>query len=65
MLISHLEQLPYVDYLTDVVLMHQEKAKNEIIPSTPKAILVSAKMHNIALAATSCAIIENQTEISC
>jgi len=65
MLISHLEQLPYVDYLTDVVSMHQEKAKNEIIPSTPKAILVSAKMHNIALAATSCAIIENQTEISC
>ena len=65
MLISHLEQLSYVDYLSDVVLMHQATPKNEIVPSSPKAILVSAKTHTIELAKSTCKSNENTVLVSC
>ena len=64
-MVAHLEQLSYVDYLSDVVLMHQATPKNEIVPSSPKAILVSAKTHTIELAKSTCKSNENTVLVSC
>ncbi|MAM29893.1 MAG: baseplate protein J [Flavobacteriaceae bacterium] len=59
-LIAFLEQLPYVDYLVDVEVFHHTKAvplgtkKINILPSNPKAILVSAKAHSITVVSSTC-----------
>ena len=46
-LISSIEKLPYVDYITDLKISHKGEIKTSISPSNLKAILVSAKAHHI------------------
>jgi hypothetical protein len=46
-LISSIEKLPYVDYITDLKISHKWEKKTSISPSNLKAILVSAKAHHI------------------
>lgn len=59
-LIEYLEQLEYVDYLTDMVVKHRTSAtgayteKVNVIPSNPKAILVSAKKHHVTPVESKC-----------
>ncbi len=59
-LISYLENLVYVDFLENVVLTHRVSAtdpyieKNNIFPSNPRAILVSARAHFISTAKSTC-----------
>ena len=59
-LIAYLEQQPYVDYLIDVEVYHHTEAipkgskKINILPSNPKAILVSAKKHTITVINSKC-----------
>ena len=65
MLIHHLEQQDYIDYLTDVILNHLDSEKNLVSPSSPKAILVSAKKHQIALIAQNTTASSSQTSVLC
>lgn len=62
MLIHYLEKLSYVDYLQDVQLRKQGLPAGMVVsPGSPKAILVSAKQHNISPASNPCqSIIENE-----
>ncbi|MDX1782972.1 MAG: hypothetical protein R3361_02320, partial [Aequorivita vladivostokensis] len=59
-LMSYLENLAYVDFLDDVVVKHRTPEtsanieKTNIIPSSPKAILVSAKKHFITAVQSKC-----------
>ncbi|GAA3630119.1 baseplate J/gp47 family protein [Flavivirga jejuensis] len=59
-LIAYLEQLKYVDYLDSVVLRHIKTpgttgtAKTNIIPTSAKAILVSAKEHSVTAITSKC-----------
>ncbi|GHC57894.1 baseplate J/gp47 family protein [Ulvibacter litoralis] len=59
-LIAYIEQLPYVDFLDSVVLRHIKtpettgEVKTNIVPSSPKAILVSAKQHDIESIQSNC-----------
>lgn len=47
-LINYIEKLDYVDYIEEVELRKEGKIqKNVVAPSSPKAILVSAKEHKI------------------
>jgi hypothetical protein len=46
-LLSSIEKLAYVDYITDLKISHKGEVKKSISPSNLKAILVSAKAHNI------------------
>lgn len=46
-LISYIEKLEYVDYITDIQIMHKDRIKESVIPSHPRSILVSAKQHSI------------------
>lgn len=70
-LIAYVEQLPYVDYLDSVVLRHITKpgttgdVKTNIIPSSPKAILVSAKQHEVTSIASDCKKKTPNTEPIC
>lgn len=52
--IKHLEDLDYVDYLENVIMQHDGEQKNQIIPSNPKAILVSSKQHIVNIAKDPC-----------
>ena len=59
-LISYLENQPYVDFLDDVIVRHRTSEsspyieKTNVIPSSPKAILVSAKKHFIIAVQSKC-----------
>lgn len=59
-LISYLENQPYVDFLDNVVVKHRTSEtsafmeKTNVIPSSPKAILVSAKKHFITAVQSKC-----------
>jgi hypothetical protein len=59
-LISYLENRPYVDFLDDVSVKHRTSEtsayieKTNVIPSSPKAILVSAKKHFITAVQSKC-----------
>jgi len=59
-IINYLEQLPYVDFLNDFDVKHRisptapYKKKVNVVPSNPKAILVSAKKHFITPVASKC-----------
>lgn len=47
-IINYIEKLDYVDYLKDVILKKgTEAGLKNVAPSSPRAILVSAKKHNI------------------
>ncbi len=47
--ISYIEKLPYVDYIADLKIRHKGETKTSIVPSNLKAILVSAKEHQIGV----------------
>ena len=70
-LIAYIEQLPYVDYLDSVVLRHIKTSgstgdvKTNIIPSSPKAILVSAKQHEVVSIQSNCKKKTPNTEPIC
>ncbi len=54
-LINYIEKLEYVDYVEDVKLLKgKERSITNVSPSSPIAILVSAKQHNISPAAIAC-----------
>lgn len=59
-LIEYLEQQPYIDYLTDVVVKHYTVANPQgiesvnVLPSNPQAILVSAKSHAVTVVTSTC-----------
>ena len=59
-LISYLENQPYVDFLEGVIVKHRTSEtsayieKTNVIPSSPKAILVSAKKHFIMAVQSKC-----------
>jgi hypothetical protein len=55
-LIDYLEKLDYVDYLQNVVMTkgNDPKPLNNVSPSNPKSILVSAKQHNIRTVLSNC-----------
>ncbi|MEN8115386.1 MAG: baseplate J/gp47 family protein [Bacteroidota bacterium] len=58
--IYYVEKLDYVDFVTDVKLFHKKAATsteievNVAIPSSPEAILVSAKAHDVKDAGNDC-----------
>jgi hypothetical protein len=47
--ISYIEKLPYIDYIADLKIRHKGETKTSIAPSNLKAILVSAKEHQIGV----------------
>jgi hypothetical protein len=54
-LIDFIEKLDYVDYLQDVLLIKEGNSSlKSCTPSTPKSILVSAKMHDISTNIVTC-----------
>ena len=53
-IISYIEKLNYVDYLTDLKLKHLGEFKPSVSPSNPKAILVSAKKHKVKVLSADC-----------
>ncbi|MDP2686425.1 MAG: baseplate J/gp47 family protein [Aequorivita sp.] len=61
-LISYLENQPYVDFLDDVIVKHRTSEtsvyveKTNVIPSSPKAILVSAKKHFSTAVQSKCSV---------
>ncbi|MGV3609527.1 MAG: baseplate J/gp47 family protein [Fluviicola sp.] len=61
-LIDYLEELPYVDYLQNVQLFQNGAASTVVEPSSPKAILSSAKRHDISTAIYSCSTPNTATE---
>lgn len=65
-LIDYIDELPYVDYVTHVDISHNGKNNlRQCEPSSPKAILVSAKSHIITPITDECKQVVNQTEETC
>ncbi len=70
-IIDYLEQLPYVDFLDNVEVKHRisplapYKNKVNVLPSNPKAILVSAKKHHITPIESKCANPVSKTNTPC
>lgn len=62
-LIHYLEKLQYVDYVEDVKMKKGGKSFALVSPDTPIAILVSARQHDLRLAAESCKETEETEEI--
>jgi hypothetical protein len=61
--IYYIEKLKYVDYVEDVKLIKgSEVSLTQVAPSSPKAILVSAKQHNISVETKSCKVITETVE---
>lgn len=58
------ENLYYVDYVSDVKLLKGGVSMKSVIPSNPKAILVSAKKHTISTDTSHCTEI-TETEGTC
>ena len=64
-LIHYLEKLNYIDYLQDVKLRKDNGPSQVVVsPGSPKAILVSAKQHDIGTAESPCSKI-TEIEESC
>lgn len=61
-LIDYVEELPYVDYLQDVKLFQNDVATTTAEPSSPRAILASAKRHDISTDIKSCLTPNTATE---
>lgn len=61
-LIDYVEELPYVDYLQDVKLFQNGVATSTAEPSSPRAILASAKRHEISTNIKSCLTPNTATE---
>ncbi|MFY9152169.1 MAG: baseplate J/gp47 family protein [Prolixibacteraceae bacterium] len=53
-IVSYIEKLNYIDYLTELKVKHKGEFKPVVSPSSPKAILVSAKKHWISIAPAGC-----------
>lgn len=53
-LISYIEKLSYVDFVSDVQIKHQGEIKTYVAPSNPKAILVSAREHGLGIHTATC-----------
>ena len=59
-IIEYLEQLEYVDFLQNFIVKHRPNAQTKyaekvnVLPSSPKAILVSAKKHNVTSVQSKC-----------
>lgn len=70
-LIAYLENLNYIDFLEDVVISHKVKptgsytSKTNIVPSSPKAILVSAKDHDVTPVKSKCSTPKATPETPC
>lgn len=70
-LISYLENQLYVDFLDDVIVKHRTSEtavyieKTNVIPSSPKAILVSAKKHFIAAVQSKCSVQTPKKPVVC
>lgn len=47
-IINYIEKLKYIDFITDLQIKHKGELKTSIVPSNPKAILVSVKNHKIS-----------------
>ena len=63
LLINYIEKLNYVDYVEDVKLIKGgEISLTSVTPSSPKAILVSAKQHQLGTATKSCTVITETVE---
>lgn len=63
--INYMEKLGYVDYVADVKLQKGgETSTKNISPESPKAILVSAKQHQIGTDIKSCRV-QTETEETC
>ncbi len=62
-IINYIEKLNYVDYVEDVKLIKGgEISLTSVTPSSPKAILVSAKQHQLGTATKSCTVITETVE---
>ena len=62
-IINYIEKLNYVDYVEEVKLIKGgEISLTSITPSSPKAILVSAKQHNLSIATKSCKVTTETVE---
>src|SRR5690606_35091776 len=70
-LISYLENQQYVDYLDDVIVKHRTSEtsayfeKTNVIPSSPKAILVSATKHFITAVQSKCGVQTPKNPVVC
>jgi len=65
-LIDYIDELLYVDYVTNVNISHNGNHQlRQCEPSGPKAILVSAKSHDLSPITTECQRSVNQTEETC
>jgi Baseplate J-like protein. len=53
-IINYIEKLEYIDFITDLQVKHKGEIKTSVSPSNPKAILVSAKEHQIAVLQAVC-----------
>lgn len=63
LLINYIEKLNYVDYVEDVkLIVGGEISLTSVTPSSPKAILVSAKQHQLGTATKSCTVITETVE---
>jgi len=63
LLINYIEKLNYVDYVEDVkLIVGGEISLTSVTPSSPKAILVSAKQHQLGSATKSCTVITETVE---
>jgi hypothetical protein len=61
--INYIEKLNYVDYVEDVKLIKGgEVSLTSVTPSSPKAILVSAKQHNLSITTKSCKVTTETVE---
>lgn len=64
-IINYIEKLEYVDYVEDVKLIKgAELSFTSVTPSSPKAILVSAKQHNIKPVNNTCTV-NTETKEEC
>ncbi|HNW50965.1 MAG TPA: baseplate J/gp47 family protein [Prolixibacteraceae bacterium] len=56
-LINYLEKLDYVDFVEDVKLKKGEEiSTTSLTPSSPKAILVSARLHSLSIVTENCTV---------
>lgn len=53
-IISYIEKLQYVDYVADLEVKHLGENKPGVTPSSPKAILVSAREHHVSIQPSKC-----------
>lgn len=65
-LVNYIDELPYVDYVSNLSMSHNGKNQlRQCQPSSPKAILVSAKSHDLKPITNECERNINQTEETC